>query len=110
MANTIMEPTNGRIVWFTPALNDNKIVKRDKPLAAIVCDVWNPRMVNLSVVDANGQQHACTSVTLVQEGDPKPSHGYYCEWMPYQLGQAKANELKQQIRPIGKEFGEPFVE
>jgi hypothetical protein len=24
----------------------------------------------------------------VQEGEAKPEHGYFCEWMPYQVGQA----------------------
>jgi hypothetical protein len=24
----------------------------------------------------------------VQEGEDKPEHGYFCSWMPYQLGQA----------------------
>jgi hypothetical protein len=24
----------------------------------------------------------------VQAGEPKPEHGYFCEWMPYQVGQA----------------------
>jgi hypothetical protein len=29
----------------------------------------------------------------VQEGEPKPEHGYFCSWMPYQVGQA-ANHAK----------------
>jgi len=24
----------------------------------------------------------------VQEGEAKPEHGYFCEWMPYQVGLA----------------------
>jgi hypothetical protein len=27
-------------------------------------------------------------VKLIQAGEDKPEHGYFCEWMPYQVGQA----------------------
>ena len=48
----------------------------------------NAGMVNLAAFDHNSVPLAFTSVTLVQENDPKPE-GYYAEWMPYQVGQAK---------------------
>jgi hypothetical protein len=35
--------------------------------------------VNLSVFDSNGKSHSRTSVPLVQEGEAKPEHGYFCE-------------------------------
>jgi hypothetical protein len=44
--------------------------------------------VNLAVFDSNGVSHSRTSVQLVQAGEDKPEHGYFCEWMPYQVGQA----------------------
>lgn len=31
-----------------------------------------------------------TSVPLLQDDDLRNNTGYYAEWMPYQLGQAKA--------------------
>ena len=44
--------------------------------------------MNLTVCDSNGVPHGRTSGPLVQEGEAKPEHGYFCEWMPYQVGQA----------------------
>jgi hypothetical protein len=47
-------------------------------------------MVNIGYLDANGNSQNATSVKLVQEGDyQEPGEVYYCEWMPYQIGQAK---------------------
>ena len=60
----------------------------DQPFAATVAYVHSDRMVNLSYFDHDGLGWSQTSVPLVQEGDEKPV-GMYCEWMPYQLGQAK---------------------
>ncbi len=84
--NQVIKPTVGRVVWFW----DHKHRKDngEQPEAAIVTYAWADRMVNLSVFDHNGEQRAETSVDLVQPGDSEPSH-HYCEWMPYQIGQAK---------------------
>jgi hypothetical protein len=107
-----MEPTNGRIVWYTPAVGDGQIVYHGKPLAAIVCNVWGDRMVNLSVIDANGVHHARTSVVLLQGDDPKPSYGNCAEWMPYQKVQhnksLEASKLKD-LKALGQPFREPFT-
>jgi hypothetical protein len=59
-----------------------------KPLAAIIAHVFNDALVNLAVFDSNGMSHSRTSVPLVQAGEAKPEHGYFCSWMPYQVGQA----------------------
>lgn len=50
-------------------------------------------MVNLMVIDPNGNTYPQTSVTLWQGGDGQKPEGRYCEWMPYQIGQAKAAAL-----------------
>ena len=76
-------PTVGRMVLFRPDRYFTGAWTEGEPLPAIVCKVWSPSMVNLSVFDANGQQHSVTSVELAQEGCEAPS-GRYCEWMPYQ--------------------------
>lgn len=92
----MITPTNGRIVWFTPpqlsvagGLNAS-IVQHDKtkPLAAMVCHVWSDRCVNLLVTDSDGNQHPVTSVTLLQDEECGTENGRYCEWMPFQKGQA----------------------
>jgi hypothetical protein len=88
-----IKPTVGRVVWFTPPSNSAEsgfTGHGGQPMAAIVAYVWSDSMVNLHVIDHNGVGHSRTSVPLVQENDPKPD-GYYCEWMPYQTGQAKAH-------------------
>ena len=94
----MIEPTNGRIVWYTPYESELQqpfgiTIQRDKdgkiiPLSAQVCAVWGPRMVNLLVTDANGKTFAVTSRKLLQDDDKGPEFGGYCEWMPYQKGQA----------------------
>lgn len=96
----MIQPTPGRVVWFTPSkgqqASDFGYDDRDKPLAAIVTYVWNDRIVNLAVFDQNGNQHSKTSVGLLQDNDPRPENGHYCEWMPYQIGQAaKTQELEK---------------
>jgi hypothetical protein len=88
----IIKPTVGRVVWFTPNEDINplgiKVNHGDQPMVAFITYVFNDRMVNLIVWDHEGNRSKHTSVTLVQEEDPKPE-GNYAEWMPYQVGQAK---------------------
>lgn len=93
----MISPTAGRIVWYHPAKTEMlaHALPYPTPLAAIVAYVWDDRMVNLTVFDANGAMHAKTSVKLVQDGDERPT-GSYCEWMPFQKGQAaKAEQLEK---------------
>jgi hypothetical protein len=92
----IITPTNGRVVWYTPCERDTAGEDGMKhfgaPLTAHIVAVWGDRMVNLTVFDGCGTPFRRLSVTLVQPGDPKPESGRYCEWMPYQMGQAKKTE------------------
>lgn len=83
-----ISPTVGRVVWFTPA--DADLITRygGQRFAAIVAYVWSDWLVNLTVFDHDGYAHARTSVPLLQDGEPKQEGGHYCEWMPYQKGQA----------------------
>jgi hypothetical protein len=79
----MIEPTIGRVVWYRPDDSMN-----DQPLAALVAYVHGPRSVNLAVFDPNGIAFNRTYITLRQEGDDLPQRPF-CEWMPYQIGQAK---------------------
>lgn len=92
----VIKPTNGRIVWFTPG-GDFTGSWHDiqQPLPAMVCHVWGDRMVNLLVTDSNGITWPVTSVDLVQPGDPKVYQARYCEWMPFQKGQAAKTEAAE---------------
>jgi hypothetical protein len=55
--------------------------------------VHGERLINITVADHNGNMHKRTSVTLVQEGDAIPQGGGYCTWMPYQVSQAKKDDV-----------------
>lgn len=92
----IIEPTVGRKVWYRPSEDDKAgrgdtaiETVNDQPVDATVVAVWSPRLVNLAIFDAVGGHHMRRSVTMVQPGDVLPANGHYCEWMPYQVGQAK---------------------
>ena len=83
----MIKPTIGRVVWYRP----NSADPDAQPNAALVCFVHSDTCVNLAVFDANGIPSSQTSVHLRQSDDempPKP----YCEWMPYQKGQAAKTE------------------
>ena len=102
----IITPTVGRKVWFRPNgttklqvqnmpsvhLGPLSLMDAVSPLDATVVYVWDERTVNLSVQDHYGQSFLATSVPLVQEGDAIPGGGFYCEWMPYQVRQAKKDQ------------------
>jgi hypothetical protein len=81
-APTMIKPTIGRVVWFW-----NGKSGQEQPQAALIAWVHSDTLVNLAVFDAEGATSAVTSVLLWQAGDDNPV-GPYCEWMPYQLGQA----------------------
>ena len=87
----MIRPTNGRQVWYHP--NGTFLsVDGDKgqPLAATVVHVWGDNCVNLVVLDAEGRAIPLTSVRLLADGETPPTIGAYCDWMPFQKGQAKA--------------------
>lgn len=92
--NQVITPTIGRKVWFRPngvTVFGGKsivVINQEQPLDATVVFVWGDRVVNLLVLDHEGNAHQINSVTLRQPGDVKPSFAY-CEWMPYQQAQAK---------------------
>ena len=83
----MIQPTVGRVVLYKGEFPETA--------AAIVVRVWGDRMVNLTVFDPSGSVHARTSVTLRQPEDEAPQ-GSFCEWMPYQQGQAAKTEALEQ--------------
>lgn len=90
----MIPPTIGRVVWFTPSVNDETRFDVKQPLAAFVTYVWHDRLVNLTVFSQDGTTAPAqkTSVTLLQDDDLKPETGYFASWMPYQKGQAAKAE------------------
>lgn len=99
----MISPTVGRIVWYRPAQGfDTAMTVYDwlKPLAATVAYVWSDTCVNLSVVDHAGVVHQKTSVHLHQ-GDGPCASSPFCQWMPYQKGQAaKTEALEAKAAPV----------
>lgn len=100
---SIIKPSIGRVVWYWPTQSEKTgagvdlslvFASNDQPLAATVAYVHSDKMVNLSVVDANGRQYSRTSVSLIQEGDIRPENGGFAEWMPYQINQANKQIAK----------------
>lgn len=91
---TRIEPVNGRIVRFHPG-PDIDVIQNDQtqPLAAIVTHVHMDGTINITVFPSFGDTGSLTSLTLRQPGDIAPSDGKgYCDWMPYQVGQAKKTD------------------
>lgn len=98
----MIKPTVGRVVWYWLAHGS----PQRQPHAAIVAGVKSDSVVNLSVFDYEGNQRGCVDVPLIQEGDERPTT-HFCEWMPYQKGQAakteeliKATAASQQPSPF----------
>lgn len=89
----MIKPTPGRVVWYYPpaGCESSAFVSAGDgvPHAAHIARVWSDTCVNLMVIDANGNPRSRTSVLLVQGDNPRPA-SEFCEWMPYQIGQAKA--------------------
>ncbi len=91
----MIEPTPGRVVWYWPSEDDPTPKFKGEPLAAHICRVRNDRLVNLLVIRADGVTYGRHGVILLQDGDDRPKDGRYCEWMPYQKGQAAKTEQLQ---------------
>lgn len=84
----MIKPTVGRVVWFYRYVQGQG---HKGPLAAHVAFVHSDTMLNLMVIDENGNPRAQTSVSLIQDDHDVPAHDY-CAWMPYQKGQAAKTE------------------
>jgi hypothetical protein len=93
-AKILIEPTIGRQVWYRPGDNDSIKKGVDQPLAATIAYVHSARMVNLQVINSDGIAVSRPSVLMVHGDESYNPVGSYCEWMPYQKGQAKAQETK----------------
>lgn len=91
----VIAPSVGRKVHFYPGNvqfhSKPHCINSAVPMDATVVFVWSDRMVNLHVVDHIGQVHALTSITLRQPDDVIAEGAAYAEWMPFQVGQARAS-------------------
>lgn len=96
MERKVIAPTVGRVVWFrhNGVCRHMNILDPEQPMKADVVFVHPDGKVNLTVFDHRSNQHDIQNLTLVQEGDDKPADEPYCEWMPYQIGQAKKEDAQ----------------
>ncbi len=101
--STIINPTVGRVMLYWPTAKERKEMPTvpGEPLAATVAGVQSEKVINVSVVDSNGNQFARTNVPVVQDGeDTYDEHTAYVTWMGYQIGQAKAQaEVEKLVKP-----------
>jgi len=94
----MITPTVGRIVWYRAKILEGSHPKESPEQAAIIVNVHDDRTVNLVIFGHNGEIVPKSHVPLVQDGDKLPSQFGYCEWMPFQKGQAaKVEKLEKQI-------------
>lgn len=99
MSQVLIHPTIGRVVWYYPsATKDAPAFARHAdgggPYAAVIAHVWNDHEVNLSVFDADGTPWSRPLVALIHD-DNAATDAEFCMWMPFQKGQAKAqNETR----------------
>ena len=92
-------PSVGRVVWYYPGGKEGKS-RGDQPYAGLVAYVHSDICVNLGGYDHNGKHFEATSVTLRQPQDLEPEVGSFCEWMPYQIGQAAKHEPAPMIEGV----------
>jgi hypothetical protein len=89
----MIPPTVGRVIWFRP------IGARggEQPLSASIAHVNHDGTINIGYFSPIGQ--ACAAVGIeIWDGESERPTGAYCEWMPYQKGQAqKTEQLEKQV-------------
>lgn len=90
----MITPTVGRVVWYHP---HGYTTHDEAPFAAIIAYVHDgdyAGKVNLAWFDRLGKAESAADIRLWQGGDdPAPGLSEpYCEWMPYQKGQAAKTE------------------
>jgi hypothetical protein len=89
----MIEPTIGRVVWYHPPSDSAIAGFKPAPVcAALVAAVGEGGHVNLAAFDAEGKHHSRRNVPLIQDEQSPPDTGDWCEWMPYQKGQAAKTE------------------
>lgn len=90
--STVIKPTPGRVVWYSPGSTERMAQQGSDPLAAHIVAVLPDGRINLVVFDALGGHNVRWEVRLLQEGEKATEAALvgHAEWMPYQVGQAAA--------------------
>lgn len=88
----MIKPTVGRVVWYYPQ-GCREGIETAGPFAAMVAKVLSDTCVNIGYLLESGSHSNATDVELYQGEGPRPTTPF-CEWMPYQIGQAKKQEAE----------------
>ncbi len=96
---TIIEPTVGRVVYYSPGVGEGTVMG-PQPFDAHIVYVWALDLINIVFFDHVGDMHKRQTVKLVQEGQSPPASGGYCQWMPYQLNQADKREKAHEAAEV----------
>jgi hypothetical protein len=91
----MIKPTIGRVVWYWQP----STVPLAQPQAALIAWVHSDTLVNLAAFWADGEAYGVKNVPLYQGDGDRPG-GEFCEWMPYQIGQAAKELQPVRIQPI----------
>lgn len=86
----MIKPTIGRVLW----LHRKNSLDPNQPEPVLVCSVHDDTRVNVAGFNSIGAPIAVQHCYLVQDDAPPPMDEPWCEWMPYQIGQAKKEEAK----------------
>lgn len=107
----MIKPTVGRKVWFIPSDYDTSIdgykilpdvdnPAYNQPLDATIIGVHSDTLVNLHVIDAEGNQFFQEGTRLMQDGKTEIGKDEsYAMWMPYQVTQA-AKDSGGVVQPV----------
>lgn len=81
----MIQPTVGRMILF-------RAPSSSKPLAATVAAVNDDGTINIGYLDSIGAHHSSQFIRIIEPGDTVGPEEHWCEWMPFQLGQAAKTE------------------
>ena len=97
----MIKPTIGRVVWFR-----DRHMHDVQPNCAFIAFVHSDHKVNLTVCRPSGETYGVQDVLLFcGDGARPPATIAFCEWMPYQKGQAARTEELE--RTVAEGFTKP---
>ncbi len=97
----MIKPTIGRSLHFHAGSDaDLKTFGGTGPFAAILAGVISDQRINVGVFTNEGTVVGRTNVQLLQGLDIVSEDESYCEWMPFQLGQAAGSISGAALHPM----------
>lgn len=94
-----IKPTVGRRVWLwmnTSLMPEGAALDAKQPFDAGIAFVHPDGKINVTFSDHRGRAHGAENLQIFDPKDTDQHTGGgepYCTWMPYQVGQAKAQAI-----------------